>query len=145
MNIVQKAQTYANLTPYERALLKVLRSLFVNGLTAGLLAAGGYLMAPGMIDLQNLAFIVILAIVYSIAHGIAKYVTASGDPALGAAIEVVTNAAQQRLPQSLTSAPPPNRPTTMQLQPQVPRFTSMTTIPDLPIVQPPQRPPTQQL
>lgn len=91
-------------------------------------------MAPGMIDLQNLAFIVILAVVFSIAHGIAKYVTASGDPVLGAAIDVVTNAEQQRVPQALQP---------MQM-PRMRNPSSMDTLPNMPIVQPP-RPPTQQL
>jgi hypothetical protein len=142
-DIFQRSKTYQNLTPGERAFLQVLGSLLTNGLTTGLLAAGGYLMAPGMIDPQNLVYIAIMAVVFSVAHGVAKYVSAQGDPALGAAIDVVTNAAQQRVPQTLTASPPPNRPTTMQLQP---RFTSMVTQPDLPVIQPPQQqPPSQRL
>jgi hypothetical protein len=147
-DIFQRSKTYQNLTPGERAFLQVLGSLLTNGLTTGLLAAGGYLMAPGMIDPQNLVYIAIMAVVFSVAHGVAKYVSAQGDPALGAAIEMVTSAEQQRVPMPMTSAPPPNRPTTMQLQPPSQRFTSMTTLPDLPAIplQPPQQqPPSQRL
>ncbi|GAC1464849.1 MAG: hypothetical protein PVSMB2_31150 [Ktedonobacteraceae bacterium] len=135
MNIIQKAQINANLTPGERALLKTLQSLLLTAITAGLLAAGGYIMAPGMIDTQRLIDIVIAAIVLSLAHGVAKYVTAQGDAPLGTAIEEVTQAVEKRLPQVL-------QPTAM---PRVRNPSSMDTIPNMPIVQPPQRPPTQQL
>lgn len=126
MDIFRKAQKHASLTPSERALLKLLWSLTINGLTTGLLAAGGYLMAPGMIDLQNLAYIVIIAVVFSIAHGVAKYVSAHGDPPLGAAIDVAVTAAEQRVP-----------------LPRVRNPASMDTLPNVPITQPPR--PTQHL
>ena len=135
IELFKKAQANLNLTPGQRAVLKTLQSLLLAAITAGVLAAGGYLMAPGMIDTQRLIDIIIAAVVFSFAHGVAKYVTAQGDAPLGDAIELVTQAMEQRIP--LQSVPPP--------QQGVRRFQSMDTLPNMPIVQPPQRPPTQQL
>ncbi len=101
MNLLQKAQAGLNLTPGERAILKTLQSLFITALIAGLIAAAQYLTAPGEVNWTAVGYAVVIAIIFSFAHGLAKYVTASGDLPLGSALEAVTSAAEQKLPQTL--------------------------------------------
>lgn len=98
MNLLQRAFNGANLTPGERAFLKVLQSLALGGLVTGLLAVSDLLTTEsGVVDLQKLLGVAVVAVVLSVAHGLAKYASAQGDTPLGAAIEIVTTQAGQRL------------------------------------------------
>lgn len=106
MNLFQKAAANLNLTPGERALLKTLQSLLIGALITGLFTATAYLHLPGAINTHDLIYVVAIAIIFSLAHGIAKVITANGDEPLGAAIEAVTEAAEKRLPPTNASGPP---------------------------------------
>lgn len=103
MNLFQRAMANLNLTPGERALLKTLQSLIITAIISALLAAASLLNVPGSINIHDLVYVVIVALIFSLGHGIAKYFTASGDTPLGAAIEAVTEAAEKRIP----PVPPP--------------------------------------
>jgi hypothetical protein len=98
MNIFQRAAANLNLTPGERALLKTLQSLLITAIVVGLITAATYLNGSGPINWRYLTFTVIIAIIFSFAHGIAKLITANGDEPLGAAIEAVTEAVEKKIP-----------------------------------------------
>jgi uncharacterized membrane protein len=106
MNLFQKAAANLNLTPGERALLKTLQSLLITAIIAGLIAGATYLNNPEPINWQHLGYIVIIAIVFSFAHGIAKFITAQGDTPLGVAIESVVEGVEKRLPATDSQKPP---------------------------------------
>lgn len=106
MNLFQRAMANLNLTPGERAVLKTLQSLIITAIISALLAAASFLSLPGSINVHDLVYIVVVALLFSLAHGIAKYATAQGDVPLGAAIEAVTDAAEKRIPASQPPVPP---------------------------------------
>lgn len=105
MNLFQRAFANHNLTPGERAVLKTLQSLIIGAIITALFAAASFLSKPGSVDIHDLIYVVVIALIFSLAHGIAKFVTASGDAPLGAAIEAVTDAAEQKIP-PIPPAPP---------------------------------------
>lgn len=109
MNLFQRAFANHNLTPGERALLKTLQSLIIGAIISALFAVASFLSKPGTIDIHDLLYVVIIALIFSLAHGLAKYFTAQGDTPLGAAIEAVTDAAEKRIP---ASQPPTSQPPT---------------------------------
>jgi hypothetical protein len=82
--LLQRARLYANLTPGERALLKIVEGLIVSAAIAGIVAA-----LPA-VSTQNLAAINWMAVgsVFVAAagktlyDGVAKYFKAFGDPPL---------------------------------------------------------------
>jgi hypothetical protein len=106
MNIFQKAAANLNLTPGERALLKTLQSLAITALITAFLTIASFLGLPGAINVHDLVYVVFVAVLFSLGHGIAKVVTANGDEPLGDAIEAVTEAAEKRLPPTNASGPP---------------------------------------
>lgn len=106
MNLFQRAAANLNLSPCERALLKTLQSFIITVLIAGLLEAASYINSTGPISWQHLVYVMLIAIIFSLAHGIAKFFMAQGDTPLGAAIEAVTEAAEKKLPPTGAQKPP---------------------------------------
>ena len=114
MNIISKAHANLNLTPMERAALKTGQSLIISGMIAAFLAAGQYLTQAGTVDWRQLFVVAFVALLFSVAHGVAKYFTAQGDPplqAFGAAADTLVSDVEHRYqppqpPQSPPTLPP---------------------------------------
>jgi hypothetical protein len=111
MNIFSLASAGANLTPGQRAFLKVIQALVIQALALGL-AAGLSAIALYVIQAStgvSVDYIVVLrlfgvaagmAIINSFGHGLAKYLSAQGEAPLAVAVETVTNAIGQRVAQT---------------------------------------------
>ena len=102
MNLFQKANARLNLTPGERAILKLLQSLGFAGVTAVVAAVPAILAY--MNGQQQVTWGLLLLVAGIFIHGFmaawAKYTSAKGDAPLTAAITSADVAIQQRLPQA---------------------------------------------
>lgn len=133
----------AQLSPGQRALLKFLQSLFIGALLAALLAAAQYLAAPGQINWTTLGIVALTAGVLSIAHGIAKFITAQGDVylPLGNAIEQIIQEIERRYHLAPPASPPPATGTGESPSPASQESGATSTLPPIRLVDPGQIPP----
>jgi hypothetical protein len=110
MNIFSLASAGANLTPGQRAFLKVIQALVIQalalGLLAGLAAITTYIVnASTGVPIDYIALLRLfgvacgVAVVSSFGHGLEKYLSAQGEAPLAVAVETVTNAIQARVTQ----------------------------------------------
>lgn len=78
----QRAVNNQNLTPIERALLKVWQTLLIDaGITAAL-ALAEYIQRGGTVDVQHITTIFLTGFVIALSHGVLKYLSAQNDPQL---------------------------------------------------------------
>lgn len=104
MNIFQKAAQGLNLTPGERAFLKLCKSWGITAIGSGLVIGGQYL-AVGSVDWQRILLASGGTALLSVLHALDKYATAHGDTPLALADEAAMSQVQQRLPQPITFPP----------------------------------------
>lgn len=109
MNIFQKAFAGLNLTPAERAWLKLLQSFASAGIVSLLLAVPAVLSAKAGEPSITVASIGVMvgAFVHGFLMAWQKYVSAKGDAPLADAIGAVDSAAQQALDARYTHVEPP--------------------------------------
>lgn len=102
MNLFQKANARLNLTPGERAILKLLQSFGFAGVTAVVAAVPAILAY--MNGQQQVTWGLVLLVAGVFIHGFmaawAKYSSAKGDPPLTTAIISADAAIQAHLPQA---------------------------------------------
>lgn len=100
MNLFQRAYAGLNLTPGERAALKLWKGFLLTAVAAGLAAGVQALSASGAIDWRKVAAVAAVAFGTSLAFAFEKYFTAQGDAPLAAlAGEVVQSIATHAGPQ----------------------------------------------
>ncbi len=92
-SLFQRASQRLPLTPAERAFLRTLKSLMIGAVLIAFQTAMQYLAAPGKLNLQQIISESILVGIFSLAHGILKYVNANGD----AAFKMLGTVADQEL------------------------------------------------
>ena len=111
MNLFTKAVNGLNLTPGERAILKLLKGWLYTAIGTGLIAGSQYALGNEQIDYQKLLYVTIGAVVLSILSALDKYFTAQGDAPLDLATKAVEQQVQEILPPVIqpqhTSAPVP--------------------------------------
>lgn len=108
--LLKRARAYANLTPGERALLKLLEGLACAALVAALPIVAGAL-GRGEVSWPDVGRAALAAAGVAVLMALAKYATAHGDPALAAALATtagtVTRAAPIAVPAPETPVPAP--------------------------------------
>lgn len=82
MNLFSQAAQGLNLTPGQRAALKIIKGLIVSAVGAGLAAVAQLLSAGGVIDWQKVIVVGGVAFGTSLAFALDKYWTAQGDTPL---------------------------------------------------------------
>lgn len=125
MNIFQKAFAGVNLTPGERALLKLLQGFATAGVVSLLLAVPAVLSAKAGDPAITTASVGVMvgAFVHGFLAAWQKYVSAKGDAPLAGAISAVDTAVGARLPSVAvassvaSSAPDANAPILVQPEP----------------------------
>lgn len=96
LTLFQRAHRRLPLTPEERAILKFIYLSLLTATTTGLTAVVQYLGAPGRaINWQVVSFVFIGAFSATLFETARKWVTAHGDGPLGAALQVVAEAAKR--------------------------------------------------
>ncbi len=101
-SIFSQAWQGVNLTPAQRAFLKVFQGLVITAVTAGLLAGAQYVATNGTINWHNLLYLVLGAIVVTLGSGLSKYFTAQGDAPLAMVTDNATSAIMTGLENDLT-------------------------------------------
>ncbi len=101
MNIFSKAAQGLNLTPAQRAFLKLLKLWFYTALSAGVMAGAQYLLNNQQVNWQALIYITGGAFLLSLFGALDKYWTAQGDLPLS----LLTEAGIQRVQQLQERAP----------------------------------------
>jgi hypothetical protein len=87
MNLFQKAAARLNLTPTERAILKLIESLiYVAGFNV-IVAAAQYIENNQQINWAFMLKLVIAQAILAVVMALSKYFKAQGDPAIAAAID----------------------------------------------------------
>lgn len=108
MSLFSKAAQGLNLTPAERAFLKLLKLWFYTALSAGVMAGAQYLLNNGQINWQALIYITGGAFLLSLLGALDKYWTAQGDTPLALLTEAVEQHVQQLAPPTpLPTTPAP--------------------------------------
>lgn len=107
MNVFARANTNQNLTPFERALLKLLQNLLIAAVVAALPAVSAALaqQSPNWSDVLHTA---IAAVSVAVGNAFWKWFTAQGDPPLLHEASYVTVAGQAALSAQGISAPAVN-------------------------------------
>jgi hypothetical protein len=109
-NIWTRARRYEQLTPGERAALRLIEGLIYVALVGAATAGAQYLASPagsglGAIDWATVARVCIAGAAVALLMALAKYFKAHGDPALGDALGALS--AQIASPSPLANAPKP--------------------------------------
>lgn len=149
MTLLSQAAKGLNLTPGQRAFLKMLVALIINALSLGVTAALSLVVlalnSQQSIDLASLARMCAIAIASSflsvVGHGVAKYISAHGDAPLGAVVDTTITTASARL--AAVSAPRSIAPVVRTQTPESASTSSVvsvsgdatTTAPHIPIIQ----------
>lgn len=83
-SLLQRAHLYANLTPGERALLKIVEGLAVSAIIAGLVAALPLLSTQSVASINWTAVLSVFVAAggKTLYDGVSKYFKAFGDPPL---------------------------------------------------------------
>lgn len=100
MNMFTKAAQGFNLTPAERAFLKLFKLWFYTALSTGVMAGAQYLLNNQQVNWTALLYIAGGAFLLSLLGALDKYWTAQGDVPL----TMLTQAAEQRV--QMYAAPP---------------------------------------
>ena len=89
LSLLQRAHFYENLTPGERALLKIIEGLLVSAVIAGLVAAFPLLSTQNVASINWTAVlsVFVAATGKTLYDGVSKYFKAFGDPPLPAQSE----------------------------------------------------------
>ncbi len=84
LNLLAKAHLYANLTPGERALLKIIEGLAVSAIIAGLVAVLPAVSTQNVaaINWMAVASVFAAAVGKTLYDGVSKYFKSFGDPPL---------------------------------------------------------------
>lgn len=82
--ILRKARDYANLAPWERALLRIIETLLIGAVIAGLVAALPLLSSgdPAHINWTLVGQTALTAALMALYQGVSKYLKSFGDPPL---------------------------------------------------------------
>ena len=107
MNIFAKAAQGLNLSPAERAFLKLLKGWFYTALGTGIITGSQYVMGTAVIDWQKLLYIVGTGVLLSILSALDKFWSSQGDTPLALATEAAIQKVQTLPPpqSSAISAP----------------------------------------
>ena len=84
LSLLRRAHFYADLTPGERALLKIIEGLIVSAVIAGLVAAFPLLSTQNVasINWTSVLSVFVAAAGKTLYDGVSKYFKAFGDPSL---------------------------------------------------------------
>lgn len=83
--LYHRAINYQNLSPTERALLKAGQSLLIGAGATAVMAGLEYIQSHGTgLNYQQLAAVLLTTFVFTLAHGLLKFLSASKDPQLSA-------------------------------------------------------------
>lgn len=99
MSIFSKAAQGLNLTPAQRAFLKLLKGWFYTALGTGIITGSQYVMGTAVIDWQKLLYIVGTGVLLSILSALDKFWSSQGDTPLALATEAAI--------QKVQALPPP--------------------------------------
>lgn len=99
MNLFQRAANQLNLTPAERALLRLIKTWLMTAISAGVIAGAQYLFANQQVDFVKLAYATGGALLLSFLMSAEKYYSAVGDLPLAVATGAVMSKVEQALPQ----------------------------------------------
>jgi hypothetical protein len=98
MNLITKAAANANMTPTERAALKLLEGFGYVVLMNVIYTITAYLSSNGNIDYAALAKLIVWQVVLALMLSIAKYFKAQGDTTLATAIDAAEAQVAKREP-----------------------------------------------
>jgi hypothetical protein len=104
MNMFSRAAHNLNLTPGERAFLKLLKGWLYTAIAAAIAIGVQYVYSNQVIDWQKLSYLIGGAILLSFLTALEKYFTAQGDAPLAIADEVTKEKSDQNLPQGKAQA-----------------------------------------
>src|SRR5215467_8376729 len=99
MNLFSRAARNLNLTPGERAFLKLLKGWFYTAIAAGIAIGVQYVYSNQVIDWQKLGYLIGGAVLVSLLTALEKYFTAQGDAPLAIAAEVTKEKIDQKFSQ----------------------------------------------
>ena len=105
--VFQRAHLGLNLTPQERAFLKLVQGLLWTGLIAAVGVLGNLLVSGAFAFNQTTLIAVSTAASVAILNSLHKLSSASGDPLLAAAVGVAESVFGQYLPLHQQSSPTP--------------------------------------
>ncbi|MEO6890530.1 MAG: hypothetical protein ABI324_16215, partial [Ktedonobacteraceae bacterium] len=108
MNIFLKAWNGLNLSPGQRAFLKVIQGLIIGGLLAAFLAIAQYFYSDGAVNWHSILDVAAVAFLMSVGYGLSKYFSAQGDAPVAAAITELTDTADKALNADLSRGPDPS-------------------------------------
>ena len=98
MNIFSKAAQGLNLSPAQRAFLKLLKGWFYTALSTGIMAGAQYLLNNQQINWMALLYIASGAFLLSILGALDKYWTAQGDTPIAVLSDAIMQRVQGALP-----------------------------------------------
>lgn len=108
MNIFLKAWNGLNLSPGQRAFLKVIQGLIIGGLLAAFLAIAQYFYSDGAVNWHSILDVAAVAFLMSVGYGLSKYFSAQGDAPVATALTELTDAADKALNADLSRGPDPS-------------------------------------
>jgi len=123
MNLFQKAAARLNLTPTERAILKLVESLLYVAAFNIIVAAAQYIQNNQQINWAFLLKLIIAQAILAVLLALSKYFKAQGDPAIAAAID----SEEQNLAKSAPAGVNPVVPNSVSFTPAQPTSTSSST------------------
>lgn len=138
MDIFTRAYNGLNLSPGERAFLKVFQSLLYTAFIAGLLAVYTLLSGSNTPDWGKVFYTGLGAVVVSFLQGLSKYFTAQNDPPLATVIGFAAEQTKQAFTHQSDTRPMPVAPAIL---PQGPTIT--TVVPPTWMGMPPNMPAPQ--
>lgn len=121
MSIFSKAAQGLNLTPAQRAFLKLLKGWFYTALGTGIITGSQYVMGTAVIDWQKLLYIVGTGVLLSILSALDKFWSSQGDTPLALATEAAIQKVQALPPpqsSAISTATRPPAPEPIVLQPR---------------------------
>jgi hypothetical protein len=109
VNLLARARRYEQLTPLERAALRLVEGLLYVALVGAATAGAQYLAGPAgaglgglsAINWATVARVCLAGGAVAVLLALAKYFKAHGDPALGDALGMVADRVEEPLPQPL--------------------------------------------
>ncbi len=107
MNIFLKAWNGLNLSPGQRAFLKVVQGLIIGGLLAAFLAIAQYFYSNGAVNWRSVLDVALVAFLMSVGYGLSKYFSAQGDAPVATALTELTDAADKAINADLSRGPDP--------------------------------------
>lgn len=107
MNIFLKAWNGLNLSPGQRAFLKVVQGLIIGGLLAAFLAIAQYFYSNGAVNWRSVLDVALVAFLMSVGYGLSKYFSAQGDAPIATALTELTDAADKAINADLSRGPDP--------------------------------------